>query len=97
MSGRTCAGTWVQGTGTDGRPRSTYLYHVVDNERTMREYRTQAVVWQTAINPIVALELLDSGAWKGTGVLGPEAFPPAPFLELLAELGSPHGRQELEA
>jgi saccharopine dehydrogenase-like NADP-dependent oxidoreductase len=96
MTGRTCAGTWVRGTGKDGAPRSTYLYHLVDNEQTMREYAAQAVVWQTAINPIVALELLDRGTWKGAGVLGPEAFPPAPYLELLAELGSPHGRHELD-
>ena len=95
MSGRTCAGTWVTGTGKDGGPRSTYLYHVVDNETTMREYGNQAVVWQTAINPVVALELLDRGEWKGAGVLGPEAFPPKPFLELLEEYGSPHGQQEL--
>jgi saccharopine dehydrogenase (NAD+, L-lysine forming) len=95
MTGRTCAGTWVTGTGIDGQPRSTYLYHVVDNERTMREYSTQAVVWQTAINPVVALELLDDGTWRGSGVLGPEAFPPAPFLERLAAFGSPHGQQEL--
>jgi saccharopine dehydrogenase (NAD+, L-lysine-forming) len=91
MSGRTCAGTWVTGTGRDGKPRSTYLYHVVDNEHTMRKYGSQAVVWQTAVNPVVALELLDEGLWKGTGVLGPEAFPPGPFLERLAELGAPHG------
>jgi saccharopine dehydrogenase-like NADP-dependent oxidoreductase len=97
MTGRTCAGTWVRGTGTDGRPRSTYLYHVVDNEETMREYGSQAVVWQTAVNPVVALELLDEGVWKGSGVLGPEAFPPQPFLEKLAELGSPHGVKELSA
>jgi saccharopine dehydrogenase-like NADP-dependent oxidoreductase len=97
MTGRTCAGTWVQGTGKDGELRSTYLYHVVDNEQTMREYATQAVVWQTAINPVVALELIDRGAWKGAGVLGPEAFPATPFLELLAELGSPHGMRELPA
>ncbi|HEX4186424.1 MAG TPA: saccharopine dehydrogenase C-terminal domain-containing protein [Solirubrobacteraceae bacterium] len=96
MSGRTCAGTWVRGTGKDGEPRSTYLYHVVDNEPTMREYGAQAVVWQTAINPIVALELLDGGAWQGTGVLGPEAFPPKPYLERLAELGSPTAQMELE-
>ncbi len=95
MTGRTCAGTWVTGTGTDGGPRSTYLYHVVDNEQTMREYASQAVVWQTAINPVVALELLDRGDWTGVGVLGPEAFPPKPFLELLRELGSPHGEMEL--
>jgi len=97
MSGRTCAGTWVTGTGKDGSPRSTYLYHVVDNETTMREYGSQAVVWQTAINPAVALELLDRGDWKGAGVLGPEAFAPAPFLALLAEYGSPTGQVEVEA
>lgn len=95
MSGRTCAGTWVTGTGKDGEPRSSYLYHVVDNETTMREYSSQAVVWQTAVNPAVALELLDRGEWKGVGVLGPEAFPPAPFLDLLAEYGSPHGQIEV--
>jgi saccharopine dehydrogenase-like NADP-dependent oxidoreductase len=95
MTGRTCAGTWVRGVGADGQPRSTYLYHVVDNEHTMREYGSQAVVWQTAINPVIALELLDEGAWKGAGVLGPEAFPPGPFLERLAELGSPHGVVEV--
>ena len=91
MTGRTCAGTWVTGTGKDGRPRSTYLYHLAVNETTMRVYGSQAVVWQTAINPAVALELLDRGEWKGTGVLGPEAFPAAPFLELLGDYGSPHG------
>jgi len=95
MTGRTCAGTWVTGSGSDGRPRSTYLYHVVDNEVTMREYGSQAVVWQTAINPAVALELLDRGEWRGTGVLGPEAMPAAPFLALLAEYGSPTAQVEL--
>lgn len=40
-------------------------------------------------------ELLEEGVWKGTGVLGPEAFAPEPFLERLAELGSPHGQMEL--
>ena len=31
MTGLTCAGTWVKGTGTDGNPREVYLHHVVDN------------------------------------------------------------------
>ena len=95
MSGKTCAGTLVTGLGKDGNRRTTYLFHVVDNEWSMREYGAQAVVWQTAINPVAALELLDAGAWRGVGVLGPEAFPARPFLEKLAELGSPHGVVEL--
>jgi saccharopine dehydrogenase (NAD+, L-lysine-forming) len=95
MKGKTCAGLWVTGTGKDGRPRSTYLYHVVDNEWSMQEYGHQCVVWQTAINPVVALELLANGTWKGAGVLGPEAFDAVPFLDLLTEYGSPWGQQEL--
>ena len=94
MSGRTCAGTCVTGTGKDGKPRAAYLYHVVDNEETMRRDGAQAVVWQTAINPVVALELLASGVWSGEGVLGPEAFDAVPFLDLLAEYGAPHGIEE---
>ena len=91
MSGKTCAGTWVTGTGTDGRPLEVYLYHVVDNEWTMGEYGAQAVVWQTAVNPVVAMELMASGAWSSAGVLGPEALPPQPFLDLLGDYGSPWG------
>jgi saccharopine dehydrogenase (NAD+, L-lysine forming) len=94
MSGLTCAGTWVTGTGQDGLPREVYLYHVVDNAWTMAEYGSQAVVWQTAVNPVAALELIDSGAWAGAGVLGPEALPSQPFLDLLTEYGSPWGCEE---
>ena len=89
MTGLTCAGTWVTGTGTDGAPREVYLHHVVDNAWSMAEYGSQAVVWQTAVNPVVALELIEGGAWSGSGVLGPEALPPRPFLDLLTEYGSP--------
>ncbi len=95
MTGKTCAGLWVTGTGKDGEPRSTYLYHVVDNEWSMQEYGHQCVVWQTAINPVVALELLATGVWKGSGVLGPEAFDAVPFLDLLTDYGSPWGLQEV--
>ncbi len=61
-----------------------YLGHVVDNAETMARDGSQAVVWQTAICPVVAMELLASGEWSGAGVLGPEAFAPRPFLDLLA-------------
>jgi saccharopine dehydrogenase-like NADP-dependent oxidoreductase len=89
MTGRTCAGTLVTGLGKDGAPREVYLYHLVDNEWSMREYGAQAVVWQTAVNPVVALELLAEGVWSGAGVLGPEAFDAVPFLDKLTAYGSP--------
>ena len=96
MKGKTCAGVLVTGTLKDGSTGSRYLYHVADNEDTMARDNSQAVVWQTAVNPVIALELLANGTWSGAGVLGPEAFPAAPFLDLLAAAepagyGSPWG------
>jgi len=91
MTGKTCAGTFVTGVGKDGSERAVYLYHVADNEESMREYGCQAVVWQTAINPVIALELLADGTWKGTGVRGPEAFDAVPFLERMEDAGWGHG------
>ena len=94
MHGVTCAGTWVKGTAAGGAPREVYLFHAVDNEWSMAEYDTQAVVWQTAVNPVLALELLASGTWSGVGLLGPEALPSAPFLDLLSESGAPWHLEE---
>jgi saccharopine dehydrogenase (NAD+, L-lysine-forming) len=94
MRGRTCAGTLVTGTRKDGTAGAAYLYHVADNEHCMREYGHQAVVLQTALNPVIALELLAEGAWSGSGVLGPESFDAVPFLDLLADYGEPHGLVE---
>ena len=87
MHGRTCAGTWVTGTGTDGARREVYLYHLSDNAETMAKHGSQAVVWQTAINPVIALELMAAGTWAGAGVLGPETFDPVPFLDRLTARG----------
>ena len=94
MTGKTCAGTWVKGLDKEGKPKEVYLYHVLDNEESMAIWGNQAVVLQTALNSVIALELLDSGAWEGIGVLGPEAFSADPFLDLLAEYGHPHGVED---
>ena len=92
MTGKTCAGVWVTGTGIDGSPREVYLYHVSDNEWTMREYESQCVVWQTALNPVIALELLATGVWSGVGRARPggvrRAAVPRPD-------GAPGGRRRL--
>jgi saccharopine dehydrogenase-like NADP-dependent oxidoreductase len=95
MRGKTCAGMWVTGTGIDGNPREVYLYHVSDNAWTMAEYESQCVVWQTALNPVIALELLATGAWSGAGVCGPEVFDAQPFLDLMArpEADGGYGQQ----
>jgi saccharopine dehydrogenase (NAD+, L-lysine forming) len=94
MSGKTCAGTWIKGL-KDGRERQVYIYQVADNETCMNEFNVQAVVAQTAFNPLIAWDLLNQGIWKGSGVLGPEAFDPLPFMEKMAGYGFPYGIKEM--
>jgi saccharopine dehydrogenase-like NADP-dependent oxidoreductase len=93
MVGKTCAGTWIKGT-KGGKPREVYMYQVADNATTMKEYGVQAVVWQTAFNPVIAMELLAEGIWGGTGLHVPESFDPDPFMERMAAYGAPYGIRE---
>ena len=94
MHGKTCAGTWVKGT-KEGKPREVYLYQVADNQACMQAWGCQAVVAQTAFSAVIAMDLLQGGVWKGVGVLGPEAFPPDPFMEKMADYGFPYGIKEM--
>jgi saccharopine dehydrogenase-like NADP-dependent oxidoreductase len=94
MHGKTCAGTWVRGT-KDGRLRQAYLYQVADNAECMRAWGCQAVVAQTAFSPVIAMDLLEHGQWKGSGVLGPEAFDPIPFMDKMSGYGFPFGIKEM--
>ena len=95
MKGKTCAGALIRGLDKSGAPKAVYIYNVIDNEWSMKEYCDQAVVWQTAVNPVVAMELIHKGLWKPLGVNGPEWFEPKPFLDLLQEYGTSwHIREE---
>ncbi len=94
MHGKTCAGTWVKGI-KDGREKQVYLYQVADNQACMKAWGCQAVVAQTAFSAVIAMDLLKHGQWQGAGVLGPEAFPPLPFMERMAEYGFPYGIRDM--
>ena len=98
MKGKTCAGTLVKGLDKEGKPRAVYMYNVVDNAWSMANYGDQAVVWQTAINPVIAMELIHKGIWQPDGVNGPEWFDAKPFLAKLEEYGTSwHIRDESTA
>lgn len=94
MKGKTCAGTYVKGSKA-GKKREVYLYQVADNEECMKAWGCQAVVAQTAFSAVIAMDLLKHGIWKGVGVLGPEAFPPDPFMEKMDDYGFPYGMKEM--
>jgi saccharopine dehydrogenase-like NADP-dependent oxidoreductase len=94
MHGKTCAGTWVKGW-KDGKSREVYLYQLADNQECMNKLGCQAVVAQTAFNAVIAMDLIEHGIWTGSGVLGPEAFEPIPFMERMQEYGFPYGIREM--
>ena len=94
MSGKTCAGTWVKGK-KDGQEKQVYLYQVADNAECMQTWGCQAVVAQVAFSPLLAMDLIEHGQWKGVGVLGPESFDPLPYMDKMAEYGFPYGIKEM--
>lgn len=95
MTGRAIVGTWVIGH-KDGAPREVFLYQMTDARQVYRETGLGAVAWQTGFNPVIAMELLASGAWSGRGVAIPESFDPDPYLALLDQHGIHHAMAEME-
>jgi saccharopine dehydrogenase-like NADP-dependent oxidoreductase len=95
MVGRAMVGTHVTGI-KDGKPREIFHYQTAEAEETNRRFGLQAVAWQTGFNPVVAMELLATGAWKGAGVLSNESFDPDPYLAILDRDGIRHAIMEIE-
>ena len=96
MTGKGCAGTWVTGT-KDGLRRSVYLYQVADNQECIKKYGTNSVVAQTAVMPVIMLELIAKGIYDLKGVHGPESFDPDPAVERLAKYEFPAGMREMDS
>ena len=96
MTGKGCAGTWVTGW-KDGKYRSVYLYQVADNQECIKKYTTNSVVAQTAVGPVIMMELIAKGIWNEAGAWGPEHFDPDPFVERLAKYEFPAGIREMDS
>jgi saccharopine dehydrogenase-like NADP-dependent oxidoreductase len=95
MVGRAVVGTWVIGR-KDGRPREVFLYQMADAADTLSRTGSQVVGWQTGFNPVLAMELLATGTWSGSGVLGPESFDPDPYLAMMERDGIHWAMTEME-
>jgi saccharopine dehydrogenase (NAD+, L-lysine-forming) len=96
MQGTVCAGLWVKGK-KDGMERSVYLYNLAENRICMDTVGSQAVVAQTAFNPVIMMELLAKGEWRGKGVMTPEFFPADPFISRMEAMGFPPAMMEMES
>lgn len=93
MEGKGCAGVWVTGK-KDGKQRSVYLYQIADCKECMEKFGTNSVVAQTAMGPVIMLDLIANGIWTTPGVNGPEAFDPDEFVKRMEMYGFPPGLQE---
>lgn len=96
LRGKVCVGTQVTGK-KDGLDRKVFIYQTTDTEASMERIGCGAVVAQTAYNPVMAMELLATGKWKGKGVLGPECFNPDDYIKLADEYDFYIGMMELES
>ena len=96
IKGKCCVGTAVTGK-KDGLARKVFIYQTTDNEEVMKRIGAGCVVGQTAYNPVMAMELLAKGVWRGKGVLGPECFNPDPFISLGDEYDYYFGVMEMES
>ena len=97
MIGKTCAGTLVTGLGKDGTPAEDVplprrRQRVVD-ARVRLAGRRLADGAQPRRRARAARR---AASGRAPACSGPEAFPAQPFLDKLAEFGSPHGVLELE-
>lgn len=96
IKGKCCVGTAVSGK-KDGLERKVFIYQTTDNEEMMEKLGCGCVVAQTAYNPVMAMELLAKGIWKGSGVLGPECFDPDPYIELADQVDFYMGIMEMDS
>ena len=71
----------------DGVRKEYFLYQNFDNQASMEQWGSQAVVAQTGFGAALAIELIGRGIWKDTGVFSPEYFDPEPYLKLMDETG----------
>jgi saccharopine dehydrogenase-like NADP-dependent oxidoreductase len=96
IKGKCCVGTAVTGW-KDGLERKVFIYQTTDNEEMMEKLGCGCVAAQTAYNPVMAMELLAKGIWKGSGVLGPECFDPDPYIELADQYDFYMGIMEMDS
>lgn len=70
-----------------GVRKEYFLYQNFDNQASMEQWGSQAVVAQTGFGAALAIELIGRGIWKDTGVFSPEYFDSEPYLKLMDETG----------
>jgi len=92
--GKTCIGTWVQGTKA-GQPRSVFIYNNADHEIAYEDVEHQAISYTTGVPAITAALQFFCGKWADAGVFNMEQLDPDPFLQTMPDIGLDWHIQEM--
>ncbi len=87
-TGKTCIATILRGT-RDGQPAQTMLYNVADHAEAYAEVGAQGISYTAGVPPVVAALLIADGTWDARTMANVEELDPAPFLNLLNQMGLP--------
>lgn len=87
-TGKTCIGDLVKGT-KDGQPVEVFLYNVADHREAYEEVGAQGISYTAGVPPVAAAILIARGDWDVGRMVNVEELDPAPFVNLLNEIGLP--------
>ncbi|WP_435256922.1 saccharopine dehydrogenase NADP-binding domain-containing protein [Thioclava sp. FR2] len=87
-TGKTCIGDFVKGT-KDGKPAEVFIYNVADHKEAYEEVGSQGISYTAGVPPVAAALLIADGVWDVGHMANVEELDPAPFINLLNEIGLP--------
>ena len=87
-TGKTCIGDFVKGT-KDGNPVEVLIYNVADHKEAFEEVGSQGISYTAGVPPVAAALLIADGTWDVGAMANVEDMDPAPFINLLNQIGLP--------
>jgi len=87
-TGKTCIGDFVKGT-KDGQPVELFIYNVADHKEAFNEVGSQGISYTAGVPPVAAALLIADGTWDVGTMANVEELDPAPFINLLNQIGLP--------
>ena len=87
-TGKTCIGDFVKGT-KDGQEVELFIYNVADHKEAFIEVGSQGISYTAGVPPVAAALLIADGTWDVGTMANVEELDPAPFINLLNEIGLP--------
>lgn len=87
-TGKTCIGDFVKGT-KDGKPAEVFIYNVADHKEAFDEVGSQGISYTAGVPPVAAALLIADGTWDVGHMANVEELDPAPFINLLNDIGLP--------